>query len=111
LSAQKTELDVVIRKASELIHNHADDFEIPGSERTDSSTEEVYQLLITEWNNYQNTGSGMGNAVFFENLKPQTILPTDGHFLSHAVTKKTPGFNTVSEAANYQPRFESAQAY
>lgn len=91
LSSDNGELETVIRKASELVHTHSDDFKLPVSESDEEGTseEDVYQLLLTQWNNYQNSGSGMGKAVFIQNIKPQTILPTDGHQFSSVLTKRT----------------------
>lgn len=89
LSNDTEELEFVIRKASELVLNHSEDFELPVSENSNESSEEdLYHILLTEWNNYQNSSSGMGKAVFIQNIKPQTILPTDAQFFSSALTKK-----------------------
>lgn len=87
LSNNAQELESLIRKASELVLSYSEDFELPTS--TDDGTtseEDLYLLLVTEWNNYQNSASGMGKAVFTQNIKPQTILPADGKFFSTAVT-------------------------
>ncbi len=91
LSSDDGELEAVIRKASELVYTHSDDFKLPTPETDDEGTSEenVYQLLLTQWNHYQNSGSGMGKAVFIQNIKPQTILPSDGHYFSSTLTKRT----------------------
>ncbi len=94
LSNDSGKLESVIRKASELVLSHSDDFELPVSEKdTATSEEDLYHLLLTEWNNYQNSASGMGKAVFVQNIKPQTILPSDGHFFSSALTKSALHFD------------------
>ena len=94
LTNDSEELETIIRKASELILSHSDDFELPVSKRdSDSSKEDLYQLLLTEWNSYQNSTSGMGTAVFIQNIKPQTILPSDSPFNSTAITKASQHFD------------------
>ncbi len=106
LSSDNGELETVIRKASELVHTHSDDFKLPVSEGDDERTskEDVYQLLLTQWNNYQNSGSGMGKAVFIQNIKPQTILPSDGHHFSSALNKRTLRYDVdeVSDIKDYE---------
>lgn len=88
LSTDSEELESVIRKASELVLSNTDDFELPISTNNESSSEEdLYHLLLTEWNIYQKSSSGMGKAVFIQNIKPQTILPTDTQFFSSAIAK------------------------
>lgn len=88
LSSEAKELDTVIREASEIILDYSEDFDLPSSNsEKKSSPEDLYQLLITEWNNYQNSSNGMGKAVFVQNAKPQTILPTDANFQSQALSK------------------------
>tara|TARA_R110000868_G_scaffold259361_2_gene517160 strand:+ start:28882 stop:29394 length:513 start_codon:yes stop_codon:yes gene_type:complete len=94
LSNDSEKLESVIRKASELVYSHSDDFELPTSESNDQTSEEdLYQLLLTEWNNYQSSASGMGKAVFVKTIKPQTILPSDGHFFSSVLTKRSLHFD------------------
>lgn len=89
LSNNSKELESVIREASELVLSYSDDFELPiANDSDESSKEDLYHLLLTEWNNYQNSASGMGKAVFVQSIKSQTILPSDSHFFSSAVTKK-----------------------
>lgn len=94
LANASEELESVIRKASELVLSHSDDFELPVSEKDATTSEEdLYHLLLTEWNNYQDSASGMGKAVVVQNIKPQTILPSDGHFFSSALTKSALHFD------------------
>ncbi|MEX0772792.1 MAG: hypothetical protein WD038_06465 [Balneolales bacterium] len=56
--------DLLLRKASKMINANADLFSLPvnNSEPTD---EEVFNLLVQEWNRYQQTGS-MGTAILSE---------------------------------------------
>lgn len=71
------ELESVIRKASLLVKNHANDFEIPIN--TDSQDEqEVYKILLKSWNNYQQSSSGMGKAVIIKQAQPFSVIPVDG---------------------------------
>ena len=112
LSEEVGELETVIRKASELVFSHSDDFKLPVSEEgEESSKDEVYHLLLTQWNNYQSSGSGMGKAVFIQNIKPQTILPTDGHFLSSVLTKQSMHYDVdeVSDLGDHE--LASGNAY
>lgn len=94
LSENSSELETVIRRASELVYSHSEDFKLPVSENDEHSSEEdLYHLLLTEWNNYQTSGSGMGKAVFLQNIKPQTVLPSDGHYFSSALSKNALTFD------------------
>ncbi len=70
LEAEDENLESLIREASEVVANHAEDFELPFSS---SDKDEVYNLLITEWKSYQNSASGMGKAVIVENNKVSAI--------------------------------------
>ncbi len=105
LTKDRGEIDDVIRKASELVYSHSEDFKLPVSDQNgESSEDEVYTLLLTQWNSYQNSGSGMGKAVFIQNIKPQTILPTDGHFFSSALTKNNVHYDMdeVSDLSDHE---------
>lgn len=64
------ELESVIRKASEIVSQNSEDFELPFGE---SETSDVFDVIIGEWNAYQNSSSGMGKAVFVENLKSNVV--------------------------------------
>ena len=111
LNTQDGELEAVIRKASELVYDHADEFKIPGSD-TDSSTEEdVYQLLLTEWNNFRNSGNGMGKAVLVENIKPQTVLPGDGYSFASTTAKTQPDVDTYRYKVSTAPDYTSSEQY
>lgn len=103
LSSETTELKNVILEASKLVLSNSEDFELPISGEGDESQapEDVYQLLLTQWQDYQNSSNGMGNAVFVQNTKPQTVLPTDGHFLSSAVTKRISDFDIDRSSEPY----------
>lgn len=112
LSEEDGELESIIRKASELVFSHSEDFKLPVSEgEDDSSEDQVYHLLLTQWNNYQNSGSGMGKAIFTQNIKPQTILPTDGHHLSSVLTKQALHYDVdeVSDLGDHE--LTSGNAY
>ncbi|MEX0857813.1 MAG: hypothetical protein WD016_06680 [Balneolaceae bacterium] len=76
LSALDEELESVIRKASVLVQNHSGVFKLPVNDRPVDENE-VYRLLLTEWNAFQHSTSGMGKAVIIKNAKPHSILPND----------------------------------
>jgi hypothetical protein len=71
------EMESIIREASALVKAHADDFKLPVDTRSKDENE-VFQLLLKEWNDYQNSSSGMGKAVIIKQAQPQTILPASG---------------------------------
>ncbi|MFD2531735.1 hypothetical protein [Gracilimonas halophila] len=77
LSDEEGKLESVIRQASVLVKAHADDFELPVDTHTKDENE-VFQLLLTEWNNYQNSSTGMGKAVIIKQAQPNSIIPVDG---------------------------------
>lgn len=111
LSTQEGELDTVIRKASELVCDHVDDVEIPIPDSEPPSEEEVYHLLLKEWNRYRNLGSGMGKAAIIENLKPHTILPSDG-YAHPSILSKTRADVYVNLGYNLTtPEYTSAPQY
>ena len=98
LSTDQAELEDVIRKASEVVTSHADDFKLPVNEEDETSEELVFQLLLTQWNQFQNTEAGMSKAVIIETVKPQTILPNDGKFSSaDGISLKQPILKTESD--------------
>ncbi len=78
LSNDQSELEDVIRKASEVVASHADDFKLPVSDDEETSEELVFQLLLAQWNQFQNSEAGMSKAVIIDTVKTQTILPNDG---------------------------------
>ncbi|MEQ8524837.1 hypothetical protein [Gracilimonas sp.] len=77
LSASPDELESVIRQASALVKAHADDFELPVDAQSKDESE-VFQVLLKEWNAYQNSSSGMGKAVLIKQAQPHSVLPVDG---------------------------------
>ncbi|RNC84724.1 MAG: hypothetical protein ED557_07025 [Balneola sp.] len=87
LSSKKAELEDVIKEASELVASNYDEFKLPISKDGESSSEDAYHLIITAWEHYQTSGNEMGKAVFVQNIKPHSVLPTDGNFFSKAVQK------------------------
>lgn len=62
------ELESVIRKASEIVSENSDDFELPFGEE-----ENVLDVIIDEWNAYQNSSNGMGKAVIIETVKSNAV--------------------------------------
>ncbi len=87
LSSKQTELEEVIKEASELVASNYDEFKLPISKDGEHSSEEAYQQLITAWEHYQTSGNEMGNAVFVQNIKSHTVLPVDGNPLTKAIQK------------------------
>jgi hypothetical protein len=71
------ELESVIRRASVLVKNHSDDFEIPINSESENE-QEVFKILLKSWNNYQQSSSGMGKAVIIKQAQPYSVLPVDG---------------------------------
>lgn len=77
LSTSQEGFETVVRQASALVKAHSEDFELPV--RNDSQDEnEVYQLLLKEWNSYQNTSSGMAKAVIIKQAQNYSLIPADG---------------------------------
>ena len=87
ISSEHSEFESVLRKASVLVSSHSDDFEFPVSNK-ELSSEDIYQVLISTWNDYRNMGAGMGKAIFVESLKTQTILPNDGKIVISSTTNQ-----------------------
>lgn len=110
LSTQDSDLESVIREASELVTSHRDDFELPVSGE-DSSEEENYQLLLQEWKNYQTSGNGMGKAVLNQSIKPQTVLPNDGQLLKTALSKNTGSVDTQHLSELYTQELISGNSF
>lgn len=111
LASGDQQLEEVIRRASEIVYSHSDDFELPVSNENDTTEEDLYKLLLTEWNSFRNSGNGMGKAVLIEHIKPQTVIPSDGHLLGYAVTKTTPGFDVYNEFALYNIELAPSESY
>jgi hypothetical protein len=76
LHSENDELESIIRQASALVKAHSDDFELPVDAQSKDENE-VFQLLLKEWNAYQSS-SGMGKAVIVKQAKPHSVLPIDG---------------------------------
>lgn len=93
LSSEEKALDDVIREASELVSDHRDDFDLPISEQEQDGS--PYELLLTQWKNYQHAGNGMGKAILLQPSKTLSILPD--HFLSLS------GFSNVKSSALPKP--------
>jgi len=77
LSHSTNEIESVIRKASSLVKTHADDFTLPLAPGAQDEND-VFQVLLTEWNAFQNSSSGMGKAVIIKQAQPYTVPPVDG---------------------------------
>lgn len=75
------ELDSVIRKASELVSANSDVFELPFGE---SESSDVLEVIIDEWNAYQNSSAGMGKAVIVETVKSNAVQQNDAPSLNKA---------------------------
>ena len=110
LAATEEALDTVIRKASELVKTHSDDFKLPISEG-ESSEEQVYNVLLSQWNAFQHAGNGMAKAVLIEQGKAQVILPTDGKYFKTNFTHNEQKFNSSIEAQELRSDEISAQSH
>lgn len=77
LSSADKKIESVIRQASALVKAHADEFKLPVDTQSKDENE-VFQLLLKEWNNYQNSSTGMGKAVIIKQAQPNSVLPVDG---------------------------------
>lgn len=77
LSSSQEGFETVVRQASALVKAHAEDFELPVSDGSQDESE-VYQLLIKEWNSYQESSSGMAKAVIIKQAQPYSLIPADG---------------------------------
>lgn len=67
--------DAVLMKASLLVKSHLQDFELP-VDKQEADQNEVFQLLLSEWNAFQDFAKGMGKSVTIKNSKPHSVLPT-----------------------------------
>lgn len=76
LTFSDEKFDAVLKKASILVQSHLQDFELPVNKH-DADEQEVFQLLLTEWNAFQDFAKGMGKAAIIKNAKPYSVLPTD----------------------------------
>lgn len=86
LSSEEADLEELIRKASEVVALHTEDFELPFNS---SDKDQVFNLLITEWNAYQSSSAGMRNAVIPEPSKSSAVqLDVKPH--SKATTASAP---------------------
>lgn len=87
LKESESSLNLLIRKASEMVSRYNDAFNLPLTDNTPDSGQ-VYNLLIVEWNSYQ-TGNGMGKAPVPKTVKSNLTPPADkfSHFYSPAVER------------------------
>lgn len=92
LSKDNAALDEVIRKASELVASHSDDFTLPLDAASDEQgeSEDMYHLLLEQWNHFQNSEAGMGKAIFVEAAKSTTILPNDENSRRWQASQRSP---------------------
>ncbi len=86
LGGEEEALEELIRKASEVVALHTEHFELPFSS---SDKDQVFDLLITEWNAYQNSSTGMSKAVMPETSKSSAVQ-LDGKTLSKATAASAP---------------------
>ena len=70
LKASGGQLDDLLKKASQIVTNNDEEFNFPFSEH--GSSQELSQLLLIEWNQYQ-TGNAMADIPVRQNIKP--LLP------------------------------------
>lgn len=73
LSYDTAELNEVIRKASDIVSENSDDFELPMSDENS-----VLEVIIDQWNAYQNATAGMGKAVITESTKSNALPQKEG---------------------------------
>jgi len=93
LQSSTDELESIIRQASALVKAHSDDFELPVDAQSKDENE-VFQLLLKEWNAYQSS-SGMGKAVIVKQAKPHSVLPIDALAFAGQDLQKQKTFNTL----------------
>ncbi len=72
------ELEAIIRKASELVTTNAEDFELDFQK---SDKNEIFKLLLTEWNSYMDSQQGMAKGVVITSLKSNAIQQGEGKTL------------------------------
>ena len=95
LSKHPSGTEEIIRKASEVVVSHPNDFKFPVEEEEKNNHELVFHLLLTQWIQIQHTEDGMSKAVLLETVKPHTILPHDGKFKNlNAISVKKPTSNS-----------------
>lgn len=113
LTNDKSELEDVIRKASEVVTSYADDFNLPvGSDDNEPDADQVFHLLLTQWNQFQHSEAGMSKAVLVETVKPQTILPNDGKLhQSNAVQIQNSNSHSTSELNDESVDFSSSSYF
>lgn len=93
------EFESVIRKASVLVRNNADDFEIPINTET-GDEQEVYHVLLKSWTNFQQSSSGMGKAVILKQAQPHSVLPVDG-MTDYAKSPSAHQYLTYSQSGKF----------
>src|SRR5690554_5101464 len=69
------QFDIILLKASQLVQDHIQDFQLP-HKRDTADENEMLRLLISEWNAFQDFSKGMGKAVVIKQYKPNSILPS-----------------------------------
>lgn len=77
ISYSTEEFQVILKKASKLIQNHENDFQLP-VKKSPESEKETLQILISEWNEFQDFANGMGKAALAHNIKPHSLYPNGG---------------------------------
>lgn len=76
LEDDHVELESIIRQASVLVKDHADDFNFPLKSDTQDE-DEVFKVLLKEWKASQQSTKGMGKAVIVKQAHPYSIMPSD----------------------------------
>lgn len=74
LQASGIHLDTMLEKASKIVTAHNEEFNFPFAKEYPS--QQLYQLLLIEWNQYQ-TGNAMANIPLQQSVKPLLPLHVD----------------------------------
>lgn len=96
-SLSDEQFEVILLKASKLVQNHLQDFELP-HKKDAADEDEMMQLLLTEWNAFQDFSRGMGKAVVITNAKPNSILPTGTLAFSGKLSIHQPDLRLAEES-------------
>jgi len=95
-------LSALIEKASEMVSRNNDEFNLPLAGQS-SDANDVYQMLLVEWNSYQ-TGNGMGKASGPETVKTNLHPPVDKFaYTAHWKSETTGSSITAAPAGGAMP--------
>ena len=78
----------VLKDASRLVKNNSDWFSLPLDDESNSSDEEVYELIKKEWRTYQH-GSSMGGEMAVERQQRPAWTPEKQLFSVYAAISNT----------------------